>query len=51
MQLLTEQKNFDFLLTPKLNKFDIDSNNQFAKMRVNKAKNVLNTDVSSALKF
>lgn len=39
------------MLTPKLNISDIDSKNQFAKMRVNKVKNLLSTDVSSALEF
>ena len=50
-QLLLEQKDLNFLLTPRLCQSDIDSKNQFKKMRVNTAKNVLSTNVSSALEF
>lgn len=49
-ELLEEQEDLDFLLT-KLCKNDIDTKNHFTKMRVNTARNVLSTHVSSALEF
>lgn len=51
VELLEQQKDLEFLLTPKLHKSYVQCDNQFSKMRVNRAKNVLSTDVSSALEF
>lgn len=49
-ELLELQKNLEFKLTPKINVTDM-KNSTFAKMKVNKAKNILSRDVSSALYF
>lgn len=48
IDLLESQKNSEFLLTPRLCIDDIKSTNTYSKMRVNKAKNVFSTDVSSS---
>lgn len=49
-ELLELQENFKFKLIPKLNITDM-KNSTFAKMKLNKAKNILSRDVSSALYF
>lgn len=51
IDLIQSQKDLEFLLTPKLCINDIKSTNTFSKMRVNKAKNVFSTDISSSLEF
>lgn len=50
-EIILAQKEFQFLLTPKLSISDVDTNNNFDKMRVNKAKNLLSHEMSSALEF
>lgn len=49
-ELVELQENSIFKLTPKLNHSDIIPG-KYNKMKVNKAKNVMSTDTSSALKF
>lgn len=49
-ELIDIQENLQFKLIPKLRKQDITCTT-FNKMKVNKAKNVLSRDVSSAIKF
>lgn len=49
-ELIQEQENLDFKIAPKLNK-EVIKLTRFNKMKVNKACNMLNTDVSSALNF
>lgn len=51
IDLIQSQKDLEFLLTSKLCIDDIKSTNTFSKLRVNKAKNVFSTDVSSLLEF
>lgn len=48
--LIQVQENSELLLTPKLNMNDFKPNN-FAKMKVNKAKNLFSQDVSSSFKL
>lgn len=50
-ELLTSQKNLEFMLTPKLNEQYLNTSNHFLKMRVSSATNVLSNDVSSAFQF
>lgn len=48
--LLQLQENVELKLTPKININDLNCNT-FGKMKVNKARNMFSSDVSSALKF
>lgn len=49
--LVALQENLDFLLTPKINKDDVQPSGHFNKMKVCKAKNLFSRDVSSSLYF
>lgn len=50
-EIILAQKELQFLLTPKLSINDVNTKNNFDKMRVNKAKNLLSHEVSTALEF
>lgn len=51
IHLVASQENLDFLLTPKINKDDVQPSGHFNKMKVCKAKNLLSRDVSLSLYF
>lgn len=50
-ELIKSQEDLELLLASKLRTDNIKSTNTFNKMRVNNAKNVFSTDVSSSLQF
>lgn len=50
-ELIESQKDLEFLLTPRLQYDDVKCTNTDNKMRVNKAKHVFSTHVSSSLQF
>lgn len=50
-ELINVQEESELVLTPKLQKNDIDCNNNFNKMRVSKATHVFSNEVSSSLKL
>ena len=50
-ELMSIQENCELLLTPKLQRDDINSTNTFNKMKVGKATNFFSNDVSSSLQL
>lgn len=50
-ELISYQKDLEFMLTPNLEDKYLDDKNNFLKMRVSSATNVFNHDVSAAFKF
>lgn len=50
-ELIESQKDLEFFLTPKLSYDDVKCTNNYNKMRVNEARNVFSTHVSSSLQF